>query len=195
MTVSLQRRLFTADEFERMAEAGVFGDDERLELLGGEIVAMSPIGPRHAWCVKRLNRIFAALGERVVVSVQDPIRLDEWADPQPDLALLRPGISEQRHPRPADVLLVVEVASSSVADDRDIKAPLYARARIDELWLVDLVADRLAVYRDPSPTGYRTIRVCGRGEQVSPLFAPDVMIDVDAILGPADQSPEGAGDL
>ncbi len=195
MTVSLQRRLFTADEFERMAEAGVFGEDERLELLGGEIVAMSPIGPRHAWCVKRLNRIFAALGERVVVSVQDPIRLDEWADPQPDLALLRPGISEQRHPRPADVLLVVEVASSSVADDRDIKAPLYARARIDELWLVDLVADRLAVYRDPSPTGYRTIRVCGRSEQVSPLFAPDVMIDVDAILGPADQSPEGAGDL
>lgn len=190
MAVSLQRRLFTADEFERMAEAGVFGEDERVELLGGEIVQMSPIGPRHAWCVKRLNRIFAALDERVIVSVQDPIRLDAREQPQPDLALLRPGTPEQRHPRPADSLLVIEVASSSVADDREIKAPLYARSGILEFWLADPVAVRLEIYRDPAPTGYRTVRTFSRGEQLSPLFAPDVSIDVDAILGPADGARE-----
>jgi Uma2 family endonuclease len=186
MAVALQRRLFTADEFERMAEAGIFDEDERLELLEGEIVAMSPIGSPHAWCLKRLVRLFARLGERVILSVQDPVRLDERSTPQPDLALLRPDTSQQRHPGPPDILLVVEVASSSVAEDREIKGPLYARAGVAEFWLADLIADRLEVYRDPAPTGYRLVWVFGRGQRVSPLFAPDFMIDVDAILGPAD---------
>src|SRR5688572_14111162 len=108
MALSLQRRPFTADEFRRMAETGIFGEDERVELLEGEIVAMSPIGPRHAWSVNRLVRIFARLGDAVTISIQNPVRLDEWSQPQPDLALLRPGASEQRHPEPADILLVVE---------------------------------------------------------------------------------------
>src|SRR5215210_8684814 len=117
MAVSLQRRPFTADEFERMAEAGIFDEDERIELLEGEIVAMSPIGSPHAWCLKRLVRLFARLGERLILSVQDPVRLDEWSTPQPDLALLRPDTSQERHPGPLDILLVVEVASSSVTVD------------------------------------------------------------------------------
>jgi Uma2 family endonuclease len=186
MAVPLQRRLFTADEFQRMAEAGIFGEDERIELLAGEIVQMSPIGSPHAWCVNRLNRIFARLGEAVIVSVQNPVRLDERSTPQPDLAVLRPDASEQRHPGPSDMLLVVEVASSSVAVDRGIKAPLYARAGVSELWIADLVADRLEMYRDPAPTGYRLVRVFGRGQRLSPLFAPDLAIEADAILGPAD---------
>ena len=186
MAVPLQRRLFTADEFERMAEAGIFDEDERLELLRGEIVAMSPISSPHAWCVNRLVRIFARLGDTVIVSVQNPVRLDGWSTPQPDLALLRPGTSQARHPGPADVLLVVEVAGSSLAVDRGIKAPLYAQAGLVELWIADLVTDRLEVYRDPIPTGYRLVQVFGRGQRVSPLFAPDFLIDVDAILGPAE---------
>ena len=185
MVVSLPRRLFSADEFERMAEAGVFGEDERVELLDGEIVQMSPIGPLHAWCVKRLVRTFTPLGDRVILSIQDPIRLDDRREPQPDLALLRPGISQQRHPRPADVLLVVEVASTSPEVDRDVKALMYAGARIDELWIIELIADRLEVYRDPSPTGYRSVQLFERGQRVSPLFVPELAIDVDAILGPA----------
>ena len=183
MAVSLQRRSFTADEFERMAEAGIFGEDERLELLDGEIVAMSPIGSRHVWCVNRLNRAFGRLGESVMISVQNPVRLGERSTPQPDLAILRPEASEDRLPGPADVFLVVEVASSSAAEDRDVKAPLYARARIGELWIVDLDAERLEVYRDPSPSGYRLVQVFGRGQQISPLFAPDFEVEVDEILG------------
>jgi Uma2 family endonuclease len=167
-----------------MAEAGVFGEDERVELLDGEIVAMSPIGPRHAWCVKRLVRTFTPLGDRVILSVQDPIRLDDRRAAQPDLALLRPGISEQRHPGPADVLLVVEVASSSLDVDRDVKALMYAGAGIDDFWIFDLIPDRLEVYRDPSPIGYRSIQVFERGQRVSPLFAPGLAVDVDAVLGP-----------
>ena len=185
MAVSVQRRRFTADEFHRMAEAGILAEDERVELLDGEIVQMSPIGPRHAWCTKRLNRIFAPLSQRAIVSVQDPIHLDEGSEPEPDLALLRPGTSEERHPRPADVLLVIEVMSSSVVVDRGIKVPLYAGAGLAELWLVDLTADRIEVHRDPSASGYRLIQIFGRGQSVSPLFAPDFAIDVDAILGPA----------
>jgi len=186
MAVALQRRRFTADEFERMAEAGIFDEDERIELLEGEIVAMSPLGSPHAWCLKRLVRLFARLGERLILSVQDPVRLDEWSTPRPDLALLRPDTSQERHPGPPDILLVVEVADSSVPVDREIKAPLYARTGVVEFWLADLVADRLEVYRGPTPTGYRLVQVFGRGQQVSPLFAPDFEVDVDAILGPAD---------
>jgi Uma2 family endonuclease len=187
MAVALQRRPFTADEFERMAEAGIFDEDERIELLEGEIVAMSPIGSPHAWCVNRLTRTFARLGEAVIVSVQNPVRLDERSTPQPDLAVLRPDASQQRHPRPTDILLLVEVADSSVAVDRGTKAPLYARTGVIELWIADLVADRLEVYRDPTPNGYRLVQVFGRGQQVSPLFAPDFAVDVDAILGPGDE--------
>ncbi|MBA2450041.1 MAG: Uma2 family endonuclease [Chloroflexi bacterium] len=189
MVVALQRRRFTADEFEQMAEAGILGEDERVELLEGEIVAMSPIGTPHAWCVNRLGQIFARLGDAVIVSVQNPVRLDDWFTPQPDLAVLRPDVSQARHPGPADVLLAIEVASSSVGVDREIKAPAYARAGVVELWLVDLVADRLEVHRDPSPIGYRLIRLFGRDEQVSPLFAPDFMVRVDAVLGPPSDTP------
>lgn len=184
MAVSLQRRSFTADEFERMAEAGVFAEDERLELLDGEIVAMSPIGSKHAWCVNRLVRVFGRLGETVVVGVQNPVRLGGRSLPQPDLAIIQPGASEARHPEPPDILLVVEVADSSVADDRDVKAPLYGRADIPELWIVDLSADRIEVHREPSPAGFRLIRIFTRGQRLGPLFAPELEIDVDEILGP-----------
>jgi len=185
MAVSVQRRSFTSVEFWRMVETGIIREDERVELLDGAIVAMSPIGPRHAWCVKRLVRIFAVLGDRVVLSVQDPVHLGARSDPQPDLALLRPGTSQREHPGAADVLLVIEVGSSSIADDRALKAPLYARARIAELWLVDLVAERVEVHREPGPGGYRLVRSFGRGERISPLLAPELAIGVDAILGPA----------
>ena len=184
MTVSLQRRLFTADEFERMAEAGIFGEDERLELLDGEILQMSPISPRHAWCVNRLVGIFARLGGSAIVSVQNPIRLHNLAEPQPDLALVQPGTDQGHHPTSDEVLLLVEVASSSLVPDRGVKARSYARAAIRERWLIDLVSDRLEVYRDPSPDGFRLVQVLGRGQQVSPSFAPDFVVDVDEILGP-----------
>ncbi|MDP8924743.1 MAG: Uma2 family endonuclease [Chloroflexota bacterium] len=186
MAVALRRRTFTADEFERMAEAGILGEDERVELIEGEIVWMSPIGPNHSWCVKRLNALFARLGDRVIPSIQDPIRLHDRLEPQPDVVLVRPDAPRDRHPTPADILLVIEVASSSISVDRDVKGPMYARAGIADYWIFDLDAYCLLVLREPSADGYRVVRVFARGQQVAPLFAPDFPVDVAEILGTPD---------
>ena len=132
------RRLFTVDEYRRMAEAGVFGPEERVELIEGEILEMSPIGPRHAGCVINANRLFVTrLGDRAVVSPQNPVVIRPRSEPQPDLLLLRPrAVSYSReHPNPEDVLLAVEVADTTVRFDRLVKARLYSRAAIPEFWL------------------------------------------------------------
>jgi Uma2 family endonuclease len=157
MPVQAPRRLFTVDEFRQMAEIGIFGEDDRVELLAGEIVEMTPIGQRHAGCVNDLNRVFSdALGSRVIVSVQNPIRLGEHSEPQPDLALLRfrADFYRDAHPGPADVLLVVEVAETSAATERADKVPLYGRAGVREAWVIDLGSSLVDVYRQPSPEGY-----------------------------------------
>ncbi len=186
MAVPQSRRLFTAEEYERMVEAGILHEDERVELLDGEIVAMSPISPRHLWTVNRLARMFGPIAERAVLSVQNPVRVDDRAIPEPDLALLRPGTPQDRLPGPADVLLIVEVALTSTVLDRETKAPMYARGAIPEMWIADLIADRIEVRLEPSPSGYKLIRIYTRGERLSPQFAPDFVLDVDAILGTAD---------
>jgi Uma2 family endonuclease len=186
MAVPLPHRQFSSDEYWRMVKAGVIREDERVELLDGEIVTMSPIGPRHAWCVNDLNRIFGVLLGRVILSVQSPLHLGDRSDPEPDLAILRPETPRRRHPGPGDVLLLIEVSSSSLAVDRDVKAPLYAAGEVPEYWLVDLDHERLEVYREPMPEGFRLVRTYRRGERVSPLFAPDFEIEVDEILGPAE---------
>jgi Uma2 family endonuclease len=137
----LQRRLFTADEFHRIAEAGILREDDRVELVDGEIVEMTPIGSHHAACVDRLNVLLQrSVDGRGIVRVQGPIRLDAHSEPQPDLSVLalRTDFYASAHPTPSNVLLVVEVAETSARYDRDIKIPLYARAAIPETWLVDL---------------------------------------------------------
>lgn len=157
MLAQIQRRLFTVDEYQQMIEAGIFGEDDRLELLGGEIVAMSPIGSRHAACVNRLNRLLvSALGESAIVSIQNPIRLDDLSEPEPDVALLKPqdDFYTDQVPTPTDVLLLIEVADSSVDQDRAVKLPLYARVGIAEVWLVDLIDGVIDAYRTPSSEGY-----------------------------------------
>jgi Uma2 family endonuclease len=132
MSVQIARHYFTADEFERMAERGVFLEDARLELVEGEIVEMSPIGKRRAACVDLLAELFRErLQRQVIVRVQNPIQLDDHSEPQPDLALLRRREDFYRDalPTPDDVLLVVEVADTSVEYDRQVKLPIYARGR------------------------------------------------------------------
>jgi hypothetical protein len=151
MAVQLLKRLFTVVEYHRMAEAGILGEDDRVELLEGEIVQMGPIGSRHASCVKRLVDIFIPLqvGRKVILSVRDPIELGEHSEPQPDLTVLkpRPDFYAKAHPGPADVFLLVEVADlsacnaqagTSAAYDRDMKVPLYAQAGVPEVWVVDV---------------------------------------------------------
>jgi Uma2 family endonuclease len=186
MTIPLRRRRFTVDDYYRIGAAGVFGENDRVELIQGEIIEMFPIGTRHAGCVNRLNRIFAGrLGERAVVAVQNPVRVSDLTEPQPDLAVLEPRADgyAAAHPRPQDALLLVEVADTSLAYDRDVKAPLYAVAGITELWIIDLEGDRIEMFRDPASDGYQTHRTAHRGETVVPLALPDFAIAVDEILG------------
>lgn len=179
-------RLFTTAEYHAMAEAGIFAEDERIELIGGEIVRMTPIGSAHAGCVMSLNRLLnRELSERALLSVQNPIVLDDASEPQPDLALLRPREDFYRgaHPGPADVLLVIEVADASLNYDRTVKLPHYAKAGIAEAWLVRLADASIEVHSSPAATGYQAMRTLHAGENLSPQGFPDLVIPVGAILG------------
>jgi Uma2 family endonuclease len=169
-----------------MAEAGILHEDDRVELIGGEIVEMNPIGGRHAKCVTELTRVLISLvGEDVRVSPQNPLRLDEQEEPQPDVAVLRAGERYQAgaHPTPEDVLLLIEVADTSLASDRDVKLPLYARSGIAEVWLVDLNAFVIERHTEPSENGYRLVRRAGRGETLESVVLPTLTLPVDAALG------------
>ncbi|MBI2917807.1 MAG: Uma2 family endonuclease [Chloroflexi bacterium] len=186
MAVSLVRRRFTVEEYYRMAQAGVLTEDDRVELLEGEIVEMVPIGSRHASVVYRLTHYLAQrLEQRAILGVQGPVRLGEHSEPQPDLALLRPRADfyADAHPGPEDIMLVVEVAETTSDYDRTVKVPLYTRAGILEVWLVDLTADQIEVYCDPSAEGYRERRVARRGEDVTPQALPGVSLSADEVLG------------
>src|SRR5439155_445568 len=156
MAVQIQRYRFTTADYHRLAEAGILGEDDRVELIEGELIAMNPIGPRHVSSVNRLNRLLGrALGDAAIIQVQSPILLDDRSEPQPDLSLLQPhpDFYISSLPTPRDVILVIEVADSSDVYDRRIKAPLYARAGIPEYWLVRLEREDLVVFRDPTPDG------------------------------------------
>ncbi|MBI4611270.1 MAG: Uma2 family endonuclease [Candidatus Rokubacteria bacterium] len=186
MDVQLLRRRFSVEEYHRMGQAGVFSEDDRVELIEGEIIEMTPIGARHAACVRRLGHLFnSLLGQRITVSVQSPLGLGLHSEPQPDLALLRPrpDFYAQAHPGPEDVWLVVEVADTSVEFDRTVKIPLYARAGIPNAWLVDLSTETVEEYRDPTPDGYRNFRRIPRGETISLEAFRDVSLTVETILG------------
>jgi Uma2 family endonuclease len=174
------------NDYYRMAAAGILTEDDRVELIEGQIIQMSPIGSRHAACVDRVARLFfSGVGGLAFVRVQNPVRLGIRSEPEPDLALVRPSADGyvSAHPVPADTLLVVEVADSSASYDRTTKARLYARSAIPELWLVDLERDLMQGFRDPAARGYRTIQVYRRGDQLSPIALPELSFAVEDILG------------
>lgn len=177
---------FSVEEYYRRAEVGILGENDRAELLEGEIVDMPAIGSEHAGALERATRrLYELFGSRRhVVSVQDPVRLDPYNEPEPDLALLRWRDDEYGaiHPGPGDVLLLVEVLQSSADYDRWVKLPLYARFGIPEVWLLDLPADRLEVHRDPSAEGYRAIETVDRGGRVRALLVPKLELDPADLL-------------
>jgi Uma2 family endonuclease len=186
MSVTLTRRRFTVDEYHRMAEVGILTRADRVELIDGEIVEMSPIGASHARCVMFLTDAFVRhLAGRAVVSPRNSLRLGEHLEPQPDLILLRPPLARyhERIPGAADALLVVEVADTSQHRDRAVKLPRYAAAGVPEVWLVDLDASAVEIYRAPSSEGYRSSRRLGRGQDASPAAFSDLVLAVDDILG------------
>ena len=178
---------FTTEDYHRLVDIGVLGAEERTELLNGEVLYKTPISSRHAGCVNRLLRLLSRLLPELLISVQNPVRLGSHSEPEPDLAVLRfrPDAYRSAHPTPNDVLLLIEVADSSLAVDRAIKAPLYAAAGMPELWIVDLAGEALEVYQDPDPAGYRRYRRHVRGETVISSTLPALSLTVDEILGPA----------
>jgi Uma2 family endonuclease len=177
---------FTVDDYYRLAECGILHRDDRVELIDGQVVPMTPIGARHASRVDSLTDVLVRLmGPEGSVTVQNPVRLGTHSEPQPDLAVVRrrPDFYREHHPTPADVLLVIEVADRSADYDRDVKVPLYARTGIPEVWLCDLPGDRIEVYREPGAEGYRDVRVVGRPDTVSALHLPGITLAVADVLG------------
>ncbi len=186
MAIEPVRYRFSVDEYEQMGRTGVLDPELRLELLDGEIIEMAPIGPEHSSCVMRLTRQFISqLGDRMVLTAQNPVRLFPRSEPQPDIVLLRPGIEQyhHRHPTATDVLLLVEVANSSLQLDRTVKLRIYARQGIAEVWIVDIKGDAVEVYRQPGLEGYAEMTRVERGGTVTPLAFPDLTLTVDQILG------------
>lgn len=185
MAVEVTRRLFTVDEYERMAQAGILHEDDRVELIEGEVVQMTAIGARHAAAVARILALFAGLRARAVLWPQNPLRLSQRSAPQPDVVLLKPrkDFYAGGHPGPADVLLLVEVMDVSASYDRGVKLPLYARHGIPEVWLVDLEQERVEVYREPRAEGYSSATVLRRGERLASAAFPDLALAVEDLLG------------
>lgn len=187
MSAPVKKRLLTIDEYRRMGEAGIFHEDDRVELIRGEIYEMSPIGSRHTGCVRQLNQILnRKVGSQGIVDVQNPVCLEQQqSEPQPDLAVLRHQDDFYRSatPGPGDTLLVIEVSDSSLVYDRKVKVPLYAESGIPEAWIVDLEGETVIVYRQPSPEGYREMRTFRRGETTCAEALPELSVSVDEILG------------
>ncbi|CAL1241999.1 Uma2 family endonuclease [Candidatus Methylocalor cossyra] len=180
------RHRFTVEDYHRLGEAGVLSEDDRVELIEGEIIDMAPIGSDHAGLVTRLNRVLVrAVGDRALVSVQNPIRLTDQSEPQPDFALLKPRADDYRTnlPTPSEVLWVIEVADTSLAYDRSVKVPLYARHGIPEVWLIDLAGQAVEVFLDPAAEGYREVRRYGPADRLRPALLPDLEVDLAAVLG------------
>lgn len=178
-------RRWTVEEYHKMAAAGVLGEDDPVQLLDGEIVVMTPIGARHAASVNRLARLLnAAVDNRFLVSVQNPVRLSPCSEPQPDLALLswRDDGYATELPSAADIVLVIEVADSSGVLDRRVKLPLYAEAEIEEVWIVDLESETVDVHTGPHPRGYRRQSVRRHGEDVVSPSVPGLSVPVDSAL-------------
>jgi len=185
MATEISRRLFTVHDYHRMVDAGILSEDDRVELIHGEILAMSPIGPRHNAAILRATQsLVRIVGDRAIVGVQGSVRLDEYDEPQPDLYLLRPkkDFYASGHAGPADILLIIEVADSSLEYDQGIKMHLYAETHVPEYWVSDIRSERVIAYSDRQEDTYRSIREFRRGQMLKPQLLPECPIAADLLL-------------
>ncbi len=192
MSVQVERRLFTVAEYHKMIEAGIFDEDDHVELIAGEIIRRAPMKSEHAACVQELTHLFIeGVGRLARVRVQCPIEVGEDWEPEPDIAVVlpRPHRYARQHPRADDILLLVEVGDTSSGYDRRVKAPQYARAGVPEVWLIDLERERIGVLRSPGPNGYTDIQWLRRGRRIAPLAIPSLVFEVADILGQANETP------
>jgi Uma2 family endonuclease len=188
-----RRHRITVEEYYRMAEVGLLAPDARVELIDGEIIDMPPIGNRHMAMVDRLNvLLLSALGTRANVRCQSTLVLGKYSAPEPDFAVFayREDFYEDRHPTPADTLLIIEVSESSLRYDLQTKMQLYARHGIPELWVLDAARKQLHVLRRPVETGYEEVQVLDRAASVPITALPGIEIDVSALLGAASSSAD-----
>jgi Uma2 family endonuclease len=184
---SLQLRLWTVEEYHRMAEAGIFGADERVELLEGKIIWMIAKGTAHRSAVGRTDYLLKnRLGNRAWVCIQDPVQLNERSEPEPDIAVVKvdPLDYADHHPTPPEVYLIIEVADSSLKIDCDTKAKAYSQAGITDYWVLDVTSRQLYIFREPSQEGYQSKVVLGEDATISPLAFPDLQIMVLEMLPP-----------
>ena len=186
MAVAFPRKRFTVEEYHRMGEAGILHEDDRVELIDGEIIEMSPIGKHHAACVKRLiAHLTEQIGRRAILGAQDPLQLSNYSEPQPDITVLkfREDYYAERHPIPDDTLLLIEVADTTLAYDRGVKLPRYASTGVPEVWIVNLPDDVIEVYRQPGTSGYGGTQLARRGEVLTLPGIANTHVRVDDILG------------
>lgn len=186
MSVQFQKHLFDVHEYHRMAEVGLLAEDVRVELIEGEIIEMSPIASSHAGTVRRttalLNRL---LGRTVIISVQDPIRLNDFSEPQPDLAVLKPreDFYSRAHPTASDVLAAIEVSDTSLQYDRNVKLPLYARSGIPEVWLIVLHKGVVEIHSQPKGGKYQKIQRLKRGKSLTSPTIPGLVCKIEDLIG------------
>jgi len=183
-------RHFSVDEYHKMGELGIFSEDERIELINGVIIKMSPIGSEHAATVKKLNQIFSNIlsPNEATIGIQDPVILDDGTEPQPDISILKPRDDTYafEHPHSNDILLIVEVADTSVDDDCLIKLPKYAESSIPEVWLVNIPERKIDVYQHPignkANAGYKIRIEYREADTVTSQAFPEIKIDVSDVL-------------
>lgn len=180
------RRPLTVGEYHRMGEVGILGEHDRVELIEGELIAMSPIGSHHSGTVNALNRtLVRVVGDNGIVAVQNPVQLDDRTEPEPDFAVLKPRADDYRQatPRADEVLLIIEVADTSLAYDRAVKRSLYARHGIPEFWIVNLAGNEVEVCRAPLGDDYTSVSRVGRGGTLELSLLPGAAIPVTMLLG------------
>ena len=186
MHIETEKRLFTRDDLSKMYDAGILDEDERVELLDGEIIVMSNPGRRHVACTNRTTKRFIqAFGDRAIVSIQNPFVLDLYNEPKPDVVVVRPrdDFYESIEIAAEHAFLVVEISDTTLSKDRRRKLPHYARLSVPEFWIEDLKHDLLLVYREPAGNDYKTCLTLHRGDSISPLPFPDIVFKVEELLG------------
>lgn len=183
--LTIPRRTLTVDDYHKIGDAGILRPEDRVELIEGEMIEMAPIGARHFAMVNKLCALLVtAVGNDGIVSIQNPIVLPPRDEPQPDLAILRPRSDHYKNQLPGanDILLLIEVADTTLEYDRDAKIPTYAQHAISEVWLVNVQTNTLSIFLDPSPKGYRRLLTPQAGDHIAPLLLPGVTVSVAAIL-------------
>jgi Uma2 family endonuclease len=186
--LSANLKYWTVQEYDRMSQMGILDSDERTELIAGQIVIMTAKGTPHVLTLQLIaSSLQVQLNNAALIRTQDPIRLDDFSDPEPDLAIVKGNMFDyaDRHPCPEDVYLVVEVADSTLKKDCEVKDKLYARANIPDYWVIDLPNRQVHIFRIPTPTGYASHTILSESQTVSPLAFPSIVLPISSILPPA----------